>query len=386
MQRRWLSILCMWRFLVLVSLIAGCGQSSSNTAVESIRDPVPTLSPKPVGAKLKTDEEISPQPNPPAEGTPAPTIFPALQLAKILDLTKLPVPQGAEVRGNNPAHLEGKATGKVPDLASFYLDKLAALGWKPGDGPGEKEITDEYAQASLHRGGHITSLSIIQTNKDKLECLLQLHFRGNLDARTLPRSDGAKLLHGSQMLVMYTAMKPVPAEADWVAQTLAKEGWQRYEPFESRSAPPADLRTLNLRKQGYTLRVFINKAPAQNNQTSVHYSVSALGHELPAPPDATRVRFDDKDWRMECEVPASMDTVTQFYRTAMPAAGYKDLPGEAPQDKYVTPRFGAEGGDVVLVQVQKKGDKNSSVSAFGVSAAMLEKMRKDDEKRSGKSR
>ena len=49
-------------------------------------------------------------------------------------------------------------------------------------------------------------------------------------------------------------------------------------------------------------------------------------------------------------------------------------------------RFGTEAGDVVVVQVAKKDDKTSKVVVYGVSAAMMGKIPKDEEKRTNLAR
>ncbi|HEV3447118.1 MAG TPA: hypothetical protein VG099_20935 [Gemmataceae bacterium] len=315
------------------------------------------------------------------EAAPPPTVFAARELAKVLDFTKLPAPEGAEIGQSNPAHLEAKVPGQVPATAAFYQDKMAALGWNADDGPG-KMVSDDYASMRFKKDGHVAFMSIIKFGKNKPECNVTLWFYGNFDTRTLPRSEGAKLTYGSQTQTMYTSSKKVPAEADWVAKALASQGWQTFAAFNTAMRQSDDQRVMNLRRQGYTLDVLIGSAPAQGNQTSVSYMVRALGHELPAPAAATKVEFDDDQWKMQCETPGTLEATAEFYRTAMPAAGYKPLAGETPQERYVNLRFGTAAGDIVLVQVSKRDAKSSKVLIVGTPAAVLEKLRKEEEKKS----
>jgi hypothetical protein len=312
-----------------------------------------------------------------------PVIYSALELAKIIDFTTLPVPEGATRADRTlSSKLQMMVQATVTEAVSFYLDELSAMGWK-ADG-NKTNVSEGFV--FLTKDGHVVSLSVFPTDEKKPECRVNMTFCGNLDTRTLPRSDGSKLLHGSQTHTIYTTPYEVVAEAEWISKTLSAQGWQRYIRAKASKSKSDKLRMFNLRKQGYTLSVFVSTAPAEGNQTSVQYGVSALGHELPAPDDAVGVEFDDTAWTLDCELPRPMEAGVDFYRQAMPAAGYKALRGEQPQATYVNLRFGTEAGDVVNVQVAKKDDKTSKISIFGISAATMEKLRKEEEKRTKAAR
>lgn len=316
-----------------------------------------------------------------------PIIYSALELTKIIDFTKLPAPKGATPDGHHlSSQLGKKVPAKVPDVAAFYIDKLAAMGWTTDEAAGKKTINDSEASVKLTNNGHVVSLSISPIEEKKPECMVSLVFHGNLDAQTLPRSEGAKLLYGSQTQTIYTTTNKVVAEAQWIPQSFSAEGWQRYVSAKRSEAESDQQKAFDFRKRGYALNVFIRTASAQGNQTNVQYAVHALAHELPAPPDAIGVEFDDDAWTLRCEIPSTMDAGADFYRQAMPAAGYKSLPGEKPQDKFVNLRFGTDASDVVLVQVAKKDDRTSKILIYGVSAAMMEKLRKDEEMRTKPAR
>jgi hypothetical protein len=161
---------------------------------------------------------------------------------------------------------------------------------------------------------------------------------------------------------------------------LAEQGWQRYVRAKTSGGKSDQQKSFNFRKQGYALSVFVSTAPALENKTSVHSSVHALAHELPAPPDAIGVEFNDEAWTLRCEIPSTMDAGVAFYRQAMPAAGYRVLPGESRQDKSAILRFGTEAGDVVVVEVAKKDDRTCKIQIDGVSAEFMKKLREEEEK------
>ena len=373
--------------LLSVAVLMGCGgedkKAASNTLNAQVND-----TPGQQVAKTTDGGTDAAKPAPGASedtkpSQPKPTIYSAMELAKVMDFTKLPLMEGAKSGRNNSANFQAKVPAKVPDVAEFYLTKLAALGWKLDTEQSSNKITDEYASAKLSKDGHVAYMSISRTSDkpdDKPESWVQFWFQGNFDTRTLPRSEGAKLTYGSQTSSIYTTPNKVADEADLVAKALVADGWQAFGRFNSSKTEQPDQRSWTYRKQGYVLDIFIVVAPAQGNQTNVQYSVRALAHELPAPPGATQVEFDDEMWEMKCEVPGDLQTVAEYYRKAMPAAGYKTLSSEDPRETYINLRFGTEADDIVLVQVASKDGKSTKVHAIGTSAGVLAEMRKREEK------
>src|SRR4029077_6367091 len=63
--------------------------------------------------------------------------------------------------------------------------------------------------------------------------------------------------------------------------------------------------------------------PGKENASAVEYMIGAIGHQLPAPPDATDVEFDDAMCLMRCNVPRDIDPVAKYYHDAMTALGFE---------------------------------------------------------------
>jgi hypothetical protein len=309
-------------------------------------------------------------------GKSGPVVYPALKLAEVVDFTKLKRLPDTKGHGG-AAFMNLSAPGKVRDVAAFYADQLTKLGWKPAASSGVDD-SDEFVSATFERNGHLISLSFFKTG-DPSATNVSLISHGNLDSRTLPRSPGSRPLTEAQAYTWYVTPNKVPDETKWVQAALEADGWQAIQRMHSgKGEDRDDQRFLELRKQGYDLNIMIGVAPGQDNQTVVQYAVTALSHELPTPPGATNVEFADDTWELKCTAPGDVKQVGEFYRKAMPAAGYTSLSSEDPHDTYWNLRFGTPDEDIVLVQGASK-DGQTHISIHGISAVALKEMKKREQ-------
>jgi hypothetical protein len=301
--------------------------------------------------------------------------YSAAELAKVIDFTKLPRMPGTKVGRGGAAHFSAQVPVKVPAVAAFYFDAFAKLGWKPSGGPDEQTPRGDYASGTLLKDGHAVSLAIFKAGEPDTSSL-DFVSHGNLDTSKLPRIEGAKQPYESPISTIYFTATKVPAAADQVLKVLEADGWQLYDRLNSgKGAASDEQRMFKLRKRGYSLDVMVVVAPAQNNETSVQYNVTALSHELPTPPEAAHVEFDDDRCELKCTVPGDFKAAAEFYRKSMPEIGYKPLASEDPRETYWNLRFGADNGDVVVVQAASKDGKTTKIHITGVPAAAFEEMK-----------
>jgi hypothetical protein len=364
---------CSMCFLPLALLVVGCGRGEGE----------PRKSAATSENKNQTAGENQPNKSTPKEAQPNPVIYSTRELAKVLDFSALPCLDGTAVEHKSAASASVQAPGKVPEVSAFYQKSLTSLGWELVPDPDRKN-NDEYAELRFAKNGHRASLIFSQydVSKDKgPQTLVSMEFHGNLDTRTLPPPADSKVLVGSQTLTSYLTEMTVADTMAWATKTLAADGWQK---FTSPDTPmnETDLnRTLNFRKQGYALTIYTGIHPTQK-KTFYQYMVSALSHELPTPPEATKVQFKDALWQLSCETPGDWQLAAEFYQKAMRELGYKPLPGEDPQPTYRNLRFGNDAGDVIMVQVSSKDQQTTQIHIDGVSAAMIDAIKKkSDEKK-----
>jgi hypothetical protein len=318
------------------------------------------------GSCVSCDRAVSQDPNS--------VTYSATELAKVIDFTKLPKIQGTKVGRGGAAHLSAQLPANVPEVAAFYFDAFAKLGWKSNSAPDEQTPRGDYASGTLLKDGYAISLSIFKAGEPNTSSL-DFIAHGNLDTSKLPRIAGAKQPYESRVSTIYFTATKVPAAADQVLKALVEDGWQPYDRLNvGKAAPSNEQRFLKLRKRGYALDVMIVVAPAQNNETSVQYNVTALSHELPTPPDAAHVEFDDNRYELKCTMPGDFKAAAEFYRKTMPEIGYKPLASEDPHETYWNLRFGADNGDVVVVQAASKDGKTTKILITGVPAAAVKKM------------
>ena len=370
----------MFRSLVLVVVILlGCGKAedaknsnadrpqAQSAEVQNMRSPAKTGGDSAIVAAAQ-------------RAAPKPTVFAATDLAKVLNVGDLPQINGTVAQEKSAVLLQAVVPGKTGDVAEYYRKELAARGWEKVQQPGV-QATEEYGSYRFQKDGHILDLSFSKYREvdTHMESAVQVVFHGNFDTRTLPIPEGKEDLYTSQTLCSYLTDRSVGDAVQWVKKALQAVGWQQFVTDEASEEPNAENRTLMFRKQGYALTVFIGINPLKK-KTHLQYSVAALAHELPTPPDTAKLQFDDNRWKLRCEVPGDMKTAAAFYQKAMPAAGYKALPSEEPHDTYWNLRFGTEQGDVIMVQVFSEKGKTTKVLIDGIPAAVMAKIKEGEGK------
>ncbi len=289
-----------------------------------------------------------------------PVTFSSSELAGVIDFGKLPRLSGTKVAIDGAAHFSAKVPGKVPEVAAFYFDVLAKLGWKSENAGDDQSPRADSASAILVKDGYMVSLALYKAGEPSTTSL-DFVALGNFDTRKLPRVNGAEKPYESQISTIYFVPTKVPAAAEEVLKLLDADGWRRYAGINSSNAVETEsMRTMKLRKRGYSLDLSIYSAPAENNETTVEYSVRALSHELPAPPDAIDIQFDDDRCELRCVAPNDLKSVADFYRRMMPELGYEPLKGEHPDDTHMNLRFASQR-DGIVIRVESKSGKTSAV-------------------------
>ena len=295
----------------------------------------------------------------------------------VVDLGQLPLLPDTKLHKKKASQLEASSPASIGATAEHYLAKLAEHGWKIAPGEHSKMITGEYAQATLVKGLGTITLSVTQSGEQG-QTMLSIHDHGTLDAEKLPTGEQMSLIYGGKTTAIRVSKASVAEATENVARALAADGWQEFTTGDHDRLANAEMADLDFRRGRNHVSVYVCVAPAQNNQTSVQFGVHAIDHELPAPPTATEIKFDDDRWDLTFHSPQPMAELADFYRQAMPAAGYQAFVEDEPTDKQMLLRYKTAAGDILMVVLNPGQDGGAKSHLYGVPAELL---RKWDEER-----
>jgi hypothetical protein len=308
-----------------------------------------------------------------------PKLVSSSELIAAVDLAALPHLPNATFGQRLPTQVTAEVPGSVKAVTDHYLKALASKGFAPGPEANAKTVTEEYAQASLvGKDGVRLSLSVTPMGPDKVQVQLLNH--SAFDVRHLGKPAGSEAVFVSPTLASYATTGSVADTAAAVATILTKAGWQEFAPLNSQRVDLPNLQQRFYRQRGNKLDVSVTEAPALGGKSVISYQVHALSHELPTPPDAVDVAFDDARGELRCRVPRTLAEVAADMRKLCAAAGLKDTPGEEPTEKRIALRLEARNGDVIIVTLSPSDGGATQVSMLTVPAAVIEKLRKAEDK------
>ena len=168
---------------------------------------------------------------------------------------------------------------------------------------------------------------------------------------------GAEKGYGSRLSSVYFTDMKAAATAASVKNLLLHDGWQPFTtPYAIKSELLNSVRD-EYRKLGNSLSVLVGSAAGdeKKSRSSVKYVIGAIGHQLPAPPDAVDVEFDDTLCQMQCTVPRELQHVAKYYRDAMSDLGY-EFPREIPADETrVVVKFRSKEQEAVVLELTYDG-------------------------------
>jgi hypothetical protein len=145
---------------------------------------------------------------------------------------------------------------------------------------------------------------------------------GIVDVRTLPRLEGA--VEDTSRTQSYSMSYSVPTVAaissTATRKLLAADGWVQYaRPLDEKST------SLTFKKAQQGLRVSFSQGPGRPDQSVVQYTAERITANVPFPPDASDIVFDQYRPYLGCIAPLALDATLDFFRKEMAAIGWKPL-------------------------------------------------------------
>ena len=145
---------------------------------------------------------------------------------------------------------------------------------------------------------------------------------GIVDVRALPRLEGA--VEDTSRTQSYSMSYGVPTVVAVTSaatkKLLAADGWVQFlRPLDEKSS----LLTFKKAQQG--LNVHFTQGLGRPDQSVVYYTADRITSNVPFPPDATDIVFDQHRPYLGCIAPAAFDATLDFFRKEMAAIGWKPL-------------------------------------------------------------
>ncbi len=145
---------------------------------------------------------------------------------------------------------------------------------------------------------------------------------GMVDVRPLPRLDGAveDTARTQPSSLQYRVPTVVAVTSDATAKLLSTNGWVRYlRPLDEKSA------ALTFKKAQQGLYVSFTQGLGRPDQSVVYYSAERITANVPFPPNATDIVFDEHRPYLGCIAPAPLDATLDFFRKELAAISWQPL-------------------------------------------------------------
>jgi hypothetical protein len=147
---------------------------------------------------------------------------------------------------------------------------------------------------------------------------------GLVDVRTLPQLEGAvpdrpERERHPEMSLSYRVPTVVAITTAATRKLLADNGWQQFV-YPDPSGHPMSFKK---GQQGLTLS--FSQGLGRPDQSVVSYSASRLYNNVPFPPDATDIVFDDRRPYLSCMTAATIEASLDLFRQGLLGAGWTAL-------------------------------------------------------------
>ncbi|MEP6821467.1 MAG: hypothetical protein ABI946_03875 [Chthoniobacterales bacterium] len=272
------------------------------------------------------------------------------EAARTLDLSTIALAAGAKPSARHVASLSYVVTGgNVKAVFEFHKKALLAQGWKE---LANGSVTAQSASGMFSKNGFAVSLTTFPNGQGEILVSLQNH--GNVRPGQLPVPDDGKPIYIGDASAMYVTESTVPTTADTVRGLLTAKGWIPY-------GGAGD--SIWYKQNGVRANVTVSSAPAQGGKTMVSYTTELLSADIPAPPDATELRYADQTQELSFQTATEKPAILDFYRTALaPAKWEATLDHVVETDGADTMIFRNPAKDMLTLAFPRRGHGNLRVS------------------------
>ena len=314
--------------VVTVTAMAGCGETSKTPkAAKTSTSEVDSSngSPSAKGAVGDATGGDSSQRTPTsAEKSTAETIAvlddvvrkPATveEAQRALDLTKFPLPEGAQLARRSIAHVQYRAFGDLKPVFDYPRKELENQGWKWTVSP-RTRIDETTAYGTFAKDGFCISVTLFayDTPAEPNGRGISITNWGNINLSKLPHPPGAKLKDSFPTEIFY-ATDQSPAETiTAVRELLTAQGW---EPYDHPDGPQYKQNAILLTANVYS----------KDGKTNFSYGGVQMSADLPPPPELLDVTYNEHTGPLKelmFETAVNQADLYRFYREKLAQSGWK---------------------------------------------------------------
>lgn len=332
-------------------LAIGCGKSEPDAI------PTPSAPAEQKSAAPSTGDEKPTPPGPPA------TLKQALA---VVDLSTLPVPDGAIYMTRSPvlSHYT-LAKGDINKAVDLYRSRLSEMGWKPSPEAGLTVINKHGGQLVFVKQGFFLYAAIGVSPADGNLNAVLFHV-GNVDARTLPRPAGADVSTSStpQRIIYATNLK-LDDVKKYLREEMKKAGWREAQRPAIKGVPPE--------KSGQDKELYFLIAGIKNeillvpedDKVQVYSTVGMLQEQLPIPPEAIGLEFEEQPLSLYYYTKTDLDAVVKYCQKELADMGWKLREGAGKvADKAATLAFDSPGREPLRLECLRAKDAPITIVRF----------------------
>jgi hypothetical protein len=217
---------------------------------------------------------------------------------------------------------------------------------------------------------------------------------GIVDVRTLPRLEGAveDTSRTQSHSLNYGVGTVVAITTEATRKLLAADGWVQFlRPLDEKSS------ILTFKKAQQGLSIHFTQGLGRPDQSVVYYSADRITSNVPFPPDATEIVFDQHRPYLGCIAPLAFDAALDFFRNEMAAIGWKQLTAADAAARWPNAEFSeavengvrayythADGDGFyrqrpIMLTLQRRGDGRTGVEIRVAPFALPEMLEADSE-------
>ncbi len=250
------------------------------------------------------------------------------EAAKVLDLSTLPLAEGAKVPfGRHLGTVTYQVDGDSKAVFQFHQKQFVKLGWKELPGATNRA---EYISASFQKNGFVVSVTSYAGSDPGKSATVSLSNLGNVRLSKLPAVKGAKTVFANDVTATYSSTLKPAEVAEATRKLLTDAGW---EPYGTNSNPP-DSEVMTFKRNAVRLTVFVGVSPVQKGQVMISYTSTLMAADIPAPTTAKEVGFDDAQKVLQFQSPDTFDGVAKFYQQRLAKMGWTPKTNELLKSKY----------------------------------------------------